>query len=254
MLVSPRRKRFRTALFTIAALPGLAWSSPGYAIGMSPLGQQIGPQPPLPSVSQPSPTHPVDDIPLRHAQLENLGNDAERAQREARLAREQALLRLRERNERLTLDVQKILQLSMDLSKSVEQGEETASADRIQIARKLEKLAHEVRTTLANRGVSHPDSTRGKVAAKPASEDELRETSRQCVQLALQLKQHVDEMLDPRNQNTVSAAALKAPKARDKQQPSSSIMSAAENIEDLSYRISRSLRTPSLEEAIRDPR
>lgn len=230
---SLRKRHSWTAILPMAILSGLAQAPSVHAAIIAPLVQTTNPPPH---------SHPTDDVPFRHEQLESLSNEAERPQREAARARELALRAVHERNDRLNFDAQKILQLSMDLNKSMEQSQDASSADRVQIAQKLEKLAHEVRTTLANRGVPHPDPSKEKGLATPASRDELLLQSRRCVQLAMQLKQHVDEMLDPQNQHTVSAAALKAPKGKDKQPKTPSpIMSTAENLENLSYRIGHSL-------------
>lgn len=221
----------RKAFFATAILFGLTRATSGYATMMSPFVQQNNPPPP-------PPTQPVNDVPFRHAQLESLEKNAEKMQRDNLQAKSQALQADRERNERLTLNAQKILQLSMDLNMSFEQGEKANSAERIQTATKLEKLAHEVRTSLANRGAAHADAKKEKVSATPASGDELLQESRQCVQLAVQLKQHVDQMLDPQNQHTISAADLKAAKGKGKQQPAlSPIVSNLDDIENLAYRM-----------------
>jgi hypothetical protein len=217
----PHRKRFPAVLLAAASLPASIFSFPASAAALQ---QQ-----------------PADDVSSRHAQLESLEKASSKMQRDAHLAKEKRLQTLRERNERLTLDVQKILQLSMDLNQSIEQGKTPNSAQPVEMARDVEKLAHEVRTKLAEREVAHP-ARRKNVSATPAGRDELRQQSRQCLQLALKLKQQVDQLLDPQNQNTVSVAGLKAAKSKVKgNDPAAPIMLIAEDIENLSYRISQSL-------------
>lgn len=217
----PHRKPFLAAFLVAAALPASIFSFLGSAAALE---QQ-----------------PADDVSLRHAQLESLEKASSKIQRDAHLAKEKRLQTLRERNERLTLDAQKILQLSVDLNQGIEQGKTPNSAQPVEMARDVEKLAHEVRTKLAEREVAHPARSKN-VSATSASRDELRQQSRQCLQLALQLKQQVDHLLDPQNQNTVSVAGLKAAKSKAKgNDPAAPIISIAEDIEKLSYRISQSL-------------
>ena len=86
-------------------------------------GQRVPPPGTQPSSSTP-PTGRVDDVPLRSMQLDEVSANAEQYERGKKLAREQEEAMLRDRNDRLTFDAGKILQLAIDLNLAVESGPE----------------------------------------------------------------------------------------------------------------------------------
>ncbi len=176
---------------------------------------------------------PVDDTPERRGRLQNVASELERQRQQEQQAKQLLMQQIRERSKHLQQDVVKIMQLSLNLNQSVDRGAQASSHDIAREAAKLEKVAHDVRTTMANRRQHHPDEKDVTGVTAP----DIREQSKQCMLLAFQLKTQMDHELDPRNLNLVSVAALKQGDNKQASPPPSPAMQTAAQIELLSYRL-----------------
>jgi DNA-binding cell septation regulator SpoVG len=226
---------FRSTSAKVRAVAGFAASiallSAGAAFAQG--NQEQVPRHRTPDVQNQGTTGPVDDTPERRGRLQNMASEREKQRQEEQQAKQRLMQQLRQRNRHLQQDVQRIMQLSLNLNQRIDRNEPASSHDTAREAAKLEKVAHDVRTTMANRRQHHPDE---KDVAGPAQPD-IREQSKECMLLAYQLKTQMDRELDPRNQDLVSVAGLKQ---GDKQQANarpSPAMQTAEKIEVLSYRL-----------------
>jgi len=190
--------------------------------------------------AQPAPSTPptgrVDDVPLRSIQLDEVSASAEQYERNKKLEKEQEEARLRDRNDRLTFDTGKILQLAIDLNQAVESGPEARTTKPDSLAEKLERYSHDLRITLSGHRMPRPAMSAVTNDSAGNVDEELRRQSRLCLQLALQLKTQVDVLLDPQHRNTVAASTLKTDDAKSARSPA---MTTAESIESLAGQLRR---------------